>query len=283
MKNPRFERRDTVTKIIIVYVILTIAFIIDVYPLLDIVKIALRPYSSLFTSDLSLIPKNATLENFRFVLFDRPFMTWLRNSLIVSLSASVIGVAVSITAAYAFSRFKFVGRQISMTSFLLTQIFPAPMLLLPTFILLKNFDLINSFMGLIVPYVATAVPISVWVLKGYFDTIPISIEESARIDGANLFQMLTRIVVPLSLPALGVVTLNSFMMAWNEYIIGRVVMPAKDMATLPVGLVGMTGSFRTEWGIYSAGSLLAAIPVMLVFMSLSKVLINGLTLGGVKG
>jgi arabinogalactan oligomer/maltooligosaccharide transport system permease protein len=283
MKNPRFERRDTVTKIIIVYVVLTIAFIIDVYPLLDIVKIALRPYSSLFTSDLSLIPKNATLENFRFVLFDRPFMTWLRNSLIVSLSASVIGVAVSITAAYAFSRFKFVGRQISMTSFLLTQIFPAPMLLLPTFILLKNFDLINSFMGLIVPYVATAVPFSVWVLKGYFDTIPISIEESARIDGANLFQMLTRIVVPLSLPALGVVTLNSFMMAWNEYIIGRVVMPAKDMATLPVGLVGMTGSFRTEWGIYSAGSLLAAIPVMLVFMSLSKVLINGLTLGGVKG
>lgn len=283
MKNPRFERKDSLPKVIGIYAVLTIMIIIDIYPTLDIIKIALRPYSSLFTSSLSIIPENATLENFRIVLFDRPFAAWLTNSIIVSLSASVLGVFVSVTAAYAYSRYKFIGREVTLTSFLLTQIFPAPMLLLPTFILLRKLNLINHFLGLIIPYTATAVPFSVWILKGYFDTIPASIEESALIDGANLFQMLSRIVMPLSLPALGVVTLNSFMMAWNEYVVARIVMTGKEMFTLPVGLVGMTGSFRTEWGIYSAGSLVAAIPVMIIFMAFSKVLINGLTLGGVKG
>lgn len=282
MRSQRFERRDSLPKIIFIYLILTIMIIIDIYPLLDIVKIALRPYSSLFTSSLSIIPQNATFDNFKVILTDKPLLTWIRNSIIVSASAAVFGVLISITAAYAYSRYKFIGRSVSLTAFLLTQIFPAPMLLLPTFILLRHFNLINHFSGIIVCYVATAVPFSVWVLKGYFDTIPLSIEESALIDGANLFQMLSKIVLPLSLPALGVVTLNSFMMAWNEYLIGRVVLTGQDMNTLPVALVGMTGSFRTEWGIYSAGSLIAAIPVMIVFMSLSKVLINGLTLGGVK-
>lgn len=283
MKNPRFEKKDSLPKVIAIYAILTIMLIVAVYPMLDILKISLRPYSSLFTSDLSIIPKNATLENFRIILQDKTFLLWLRNSLIVSLAAALLALLVSLTAAYAYSRFKFIGKQISMTAFLLTQIFPAPMLLLPTYILLRNLSLIDNLLGIIIPYVATAVPFSVWVLKGYFDTIPVSIEESALIDGVNLYQMLTKIVIPLSLPALGVVLLNSFMMAWNEYVIARIVLTSSDLATLPVALVGMTGSFRTEWGIYSAGSLLAAIPVMIVFMSLSKALINGLTLGGVKG
>jgi len=285
MRNPRFERRDTLPKMIFIYAVLTIMFVVDIYPVLDIVKISLRPYSSLFSSSLNIIPADATLENFRTILTkpDTPFLLWMKNSFIISMVTAIFGVVLSTTAAYSYSRYKFIGRNVSMTSFLLTQIFPAPMTLLPMYILLRKFGLVDHFTGIIIPYVATAVPFSVWVLKGYFDTIPASIEESAHMDGANLFQILTRIVIPLSLPALGVVTLNSFMMAWNEYAVARVVLTNNGMKTLPVGLVGMTGSFRTDWGIYSAGSLLAAIPVMILFMSMSKVLINGLTLGGVKG
>lgn len=282
MKKQYFNRGDSIPKILIIYIILAAATVISVYPLLDVLKIALRPYSTLFTSDFSIIPANATLKNFYIVLFERDFLKWVRNSFIISASTSVIGVSLSITAAYAYSRYKFIGKNASMVSFLLTQIFPAPMLLLPTFILLRKFQLIGSFWGIIIPYVATVVPFSVWVLKGYFDTIPLSIEESARIDGANLFQTLFRIVLPLSLPAIGVTFLNSFMMAWNEYVIARIVLPDKAKHTLPVALNGMTGSFRTEWGIYSAASLLTAIPVMILFISMSKVMIHGLTLGGVK-
>lgn len=283
MKSDRFDARDSRAKIILIYAILIVMTFISVYPLLDVVKISLRPYNSLFSTSLKLIPDNATLENFRIVLFDRPFMTWLSNSLIVSLSTAILGVVISITGAYSFSRFRFWGRRTMLTSFLMTQIFPAPMLLLPTYILLRQFNLINNFLGLIIPYVATAIPLNIWVLKGYFDTIPISIEESAYVDGASFSQILTRIVIPLSLPAIGVGLLNSFMQAWNEYIIARIIMTDKNMNTLPVALVGMTGSFNSDWGIYSAASLITAIPVMVVFIGMSKFLINGLTLGGVKG
>ncbi|MCX7921950.1 MAG: ABC transporter permease subunit [Clostridia bacterium] len=283
MKSERFEKKDSLLKIIFFYAVLTAMLIVTIFPLLDVLKISLRPYGSLFNASLKIIPDDASLENYRVVFFDKPFFTWLRNSFIVSALTSVLGVTVAFTAAYAFSRYKFKGKNVSMLSFLLTQIFPAPMLLLPTYILLRQFDLMNDFKGLIIPYVATAVPFSVWVLKGFFDTIPFSIEESAHMDGASLFQMLYKIVVPLSMPAIGVVALNSFMQAWSEYVIARIVLTSKDLHTLPVALVGLTGSFNTDWGIYCAASLVTAAPVMIVFMSFSKVLINGLTLGGVKG
>ncbi|HEX3048278.1 MAG TPA: ABC transporter permease subunit [Bacillota bacterium] len=283
MKNDHFDVHDSLAKIIWIYIILVVITFISVYPLLDVVKISLRPYNSLFSTSLKLIPENATLGNFRIVLFDRPFMTWLNNSLIVSVATALLGALISITGAYSFSRFRFWGRRTTMTSFLLTQIFPAPMLLLPTYILLRQFGLANNFLGLIIPYVATAIPLNIWILKGYFDTIPISIEESAYVDGAGFSQILIKIVIPLSLPAIGVGILNSFMGAWNEYIIARIIMTDKNMNTLPVALVGMTGSFNSDWGIYSAASLITALPVMAVFIGMSKFLINGLTLGGVKG
>lgn len=278
----RFEKKDSWPKIIAIYVILTIALIINVYPILDILKISLRSYSSLFSTKLSIIPQNPTLENYIIILTERGFSRWMINSIIVASISAVAGVAVAVTAAYAYSRYKFKGKKMTLTAFLLTQIFPAPMLLLPTYIMFQKFNLIDSYLGIFITYIATSVPFSVWVLKGYFDTLSASMEESAIIDGANTFQIITKIVIPLTLPAIGVTFLNAFMAAWNEYVIARIVLTDDAMKTLPVGLVGLTGSFRTDWGIYSAGAIMTALPVMLVFMSLSKFLINGLTLGGVK-
>lgn len=282
-KLTAWNRKNSKLKMALIYAVIITAVIISIYPLLDVVKISLRPYSTLFSTSLKLIPEHATLSNYKVVLFDRPFMTWLNNSLIVSLLSAMVAVLISITAAYAFSRFKFIGRNASMFSFLVTQIFPAPMLLLPTFVLLRQYGMINTYIGLIIPYIATALPLNVWVLLGYFNTIPISIEESAYVDGATIIQILYKIIIPLSKPALGVIALNSFMAAWNEYIIARVVMSEPDHYTLPVALVNMTGSFNSDWGIYSAASLITALPVMILFLSLSKVLISGLTVGSVKG
>ena len=283
MKSEYFNKNDKLGKIILFYAILLFMCFVAVYPLLNVLSVALRPGSMLYSKSLKIIPDNATLENFRIILFERDFMTWLKNSLLVSIASTIITVLLSVTAAYAFSRYKFKGKGVLLTSFLITQIFPAPMLLLPTFILLINLHFIGHLWSLVIPYVATAVPFCVWTLKGFFDTVPISIEESAYVDGANLGQIFFRIIMPLSLPAIGVASLFAFTNAWNEYIVARVVLTTNDMYTLPIALTNLSGQLNTDWGIFAAASLVTAIPVIIVFISLSKFMIGGLTLGGVKG
>lgn len=283
IKKACFNKNDNLGKIILFYAILVFMSCVAIYPLLNVLSVALRPGSMLYSKSLKIIPDNATLENFRIILFERDFVTWLKNSLLVSLASTVITILLSVTAAYAFSRYKFKGKGALLTSFLITQIFPAPMLLLPTFILLINLHFIGHLWSLVIPYVATSVPFCVWTLKGFFDTVPISIEESAYVDGANLGQIFFRIIMPLSLPAIGVAALFAFTNAWNEYIVARVVLTTNDMYTLPIALTNLSGQLNTDWGIFAAASLVTAIPVIIVFISLSKFMIGGLTLGGVKG
>ena len=160
--------------------------------------------------------------------------------------------------------------------------FPAPMLLLPMFIILVKLKLMNSFLGLLIPYVAVSVPFSVWMLKGYFDTIPKSLEESAYIDGCKVWQVMYKIVLPVTTPALAITALFSFMTAWSEFVIARIILTSAEKLTLPVGLVNLQGSFSAEWGTYSAAALITSVPVVILFISLSRYLVGGLTVGGVK-
>lgn len=281
--SERFEKNDSALKIILIYAVLIVMCGVAIYPMLNVLSISLRPGASLFTTSLDIIPKDATLENYRVAIFEKDLLIWIKNSLIISISTGILGVVLSATAGYAFSRFRFYGRKTGMMMFLVTQMFPAPMLLLPMYILLTKLGLINHFWGLLIPYMSTAVPFSVWLLKGYFDTIPISLEESAYIDGCGVLQTFWKIVVPLAAPALAISGLFAFMSAWSEYIVARIILTNKDIITLPVGLVQLQGQFSTEWGVYSAAAILTTIPVMILFISLSKYLVGGLTLGGVKG
>ncbi len=283
MLRDKFERNDKPVKIVLIYLALITMCLITVYPALNMLTIALRPGNALFQSNLKIIPDNATLANFETAIFKRNLLLWMRNSLLVSFLTGIIGVIFATSAGYAFSRYKFFGAKVTLTLFLLTQIFPAPMLLLPTYILLAKLKLLNNFLGLIIPYAATAVPFCVWTLKGYFDTIPRSLEESAYIDGANVLTTFFKIILPLSKPALAIAALFSFMTAWNEYIISRIIITKPQLATLPLGLVNMQTAFNTEWGVYSASALLTSIPAMILFVSLSKYLVSGLTVGSVKG
>ena len=166
---------------------------------------------------------------------------------------------------------------------LVTQMFPLAMTLLPLYLMIINLKMTNSYIALAVIYVSTSIPFNIWMMKGFYDTIPKSLEESAYVDGASVFRSFYQIILPLAKPAVALTALFSFMGAWSEYIVASVIINDAGKLTLPVGLVSMQGQFSTAWGIYSAGALITAVPVMILFICLSKYLVGGLTVGSVKG
>jgi arabinogalactan oligomer / maltooligosaccharide transport system permease protein len=265
------------------YAVLLVFAVIAVFPITRIFTISLRPGDRLLSTELDFIPDGATLANYQTLLFETPFLRWLLNSTFVALVVTVTGVALASTAGYALSRYKFAGRGAALSGILVTQMFPATMLLLPLYIVLIKLGLLNSYLGIIVIYTATALPFCVWQMKGYYDTIPVSLEEAARIDGCSPWQAFYKVVFPLAAPALVITALFSFMTAWNEYVVAAVVLQDTELFTLPVGLKLFQSQMTTQWGLYAAGSLIVSVPVVVLFLALSRYLIGGLTLGAVKG
>lgn len=257
--------------------------LIALYPIVNVFTISLRPDDKLLSTSLAIIPENASFKQYINLFTNQPFLLWVWNSTIVSAVVTFTGVALASTAGYALSRFQFIGKQVSMLGILTTQMFPATMLLLPMYIMLIKLELLNSYLGIIVVYSATALPFCVWQMKGYYDTIPFSLEESARIDGCNRWQAFYKIILPLAAPALVITALFSFMTAWSEYIVAAQVLQETELYTLPLGLKSFQSNLTTEWGLYAAASLVVSIPVVVLFVILSKWLVSGLTLGSVKG
>ena len=265
------------------YLVLAFFAIFALYPITQIVTIALRPSDELLSTSLALIPKGATLANFRTLLTETPFLRWVGNSTLIALAVTVTGVALASTAGYALSRFRFLGRTTMLNGLLVTQMFPATMLLLPLYLILIKLHLINSYLGVIIIYTATALPFCIWQLKGYYDTIPLSLEEAAGIDGCSRWQSFYIVVLPLAAPALVITALFSFMTAWNEYVVAALMLQDQKIFTLPVGLKMFQGNMSTQWGLYAAGALLVSVPVVLLFLALSRYLVSGLSSGAVKG
>jgi arabinogalactan oligomer/maltooligosaccharide transport system permease protein len=199
------------------------------------------------------------------------------------LATTVLGVVLACTAAYAYSRFRFPGRNAGLISFLVTQMFPGTLMLIPLYLILDWLHLLDRNAGLVFVYSTTAIPFCVWMLKGYFDTIPKELEEAARVDGASNFVIFYRIMLPLARPAIAVTALFSFMTAWNEFILAATVMNSESSYTLPVGLQNMVGQFASDWGYFAAGAILVSIPVVLLFFAFQKHLVSGLLAGGTKG
>jgi arabinogalactan oligomer / maltooligosaccharide transport system permease protein len=266
-----------------VYVVLLFFTAIALYPIVQVFSISLRPQATLLSSSLAIIPDNATWDNYVELFMDRPFLTWVWNSFFVTTVVVLTGVVLASTAGYAFSRYRFPGRRAGMLGLLITQMFPATMLLLPLYIMLAKLNLINNFLGLIVMYSSTALPFCIWQMKGYYDTIPVSLEEAARIDGLGRFGAFYRIILPLAAPAMVITALFSFMAAWTEYVVAAQVLYYEDMFTLPIGLKMFQSNMSTEWGLYAAGALVVSIPAIILFLILSRWLVSGLTLGSVKG
>ncbi len=268
--------------------LLIVVTVATLYPALWVLRIALSADAG-FGSGISPVPTDLSLQHFvtvtgtRDSLGNRLFPLQLWNSVVVATMTTVIGVSVSTTAAYAFSRYDFPGKQGGMRLFLITQMFPGVVMAVPLYMLLDALHLLNSQIGLALVYSTTSVPFSVWMLKGYFDTVPRELEDAAMVDGASAWLTFVRIILPLATPAIVVTALFNFMTAWNEFILAATFLSGERYQTLPVVLQSYVDDNSTDWGPFAAGALLVSIPVMALFFVLQKHLVGGLTAGSVKG
>jgi arabinogalactan oligomer/maltooligosaccharide transport system permease protein len=280
----RSQRGDSPFKRLLIHLALIVSCFIAIYPALRVLSVSLRPGDRLLSTSLAIIPQDASLTNYVALFKDTNFLLWLWNSIVITFATALVGVALAATSAYAFSRWRFPGRNAGLVFLLATQMIPAAMLMVPLYILALRNGLVGSYRGLIIAYSVSAVPFSIWILKGYYDTIPKELEEAGLIDGAGRFSTFWRIILPLSTPSLAIVFLFNFTQAWNDYLFARIILGnAEQIWTWPLGLRTLQDQFRTQWGMFSAGSILVTIPVVILFLYSSKYLISGLTLGSVKG
>jgi arabinogalactan oligomer / maltooligosaccharide transport system permease protein len=270
------------------HAVLILAVFATLYPVLWVVKMAFTP-SQAFSMSPNPLPTEFSLSNFEDLLLAQDmegnwlFIRQFINSIVVAVVTTVLGVGFATTAAYSFSRFRFPGREGGMNLLLVTQMFPGVVMAIPLYILLQNLGLLNSLTGMALVYSTTSVPFCVWMLKGYFDTIPVELEEAAIMDGMGRFEIFTKIILPLAKPGIVVTALFSFMTAWNEFILAATFLSDPTKFTLPVALQRYVGDYSTEWGRFAAGAILVSIPVMALFFALQKHLVGGLTAGSVKG
>ncbi|MBC7472867.1 MAG: carbohydrate ABC transporter permease [Candidatus Sericytochromatia bacterium] len=267
------------------HITLIFASIISVFPILWILSTSFKFKEDVLKPGIHLIPTNFTLSNYQHVLSmdNYIFWKWLGNSIMIAVITTIIGLCLASTTAYAFSRFEFKGKKTLLFSFLLTQMFPGAILIVPLYNIIKNFGLLNSYTGLLIAYSTISLPFCVWMLKSFFDTIPRSLEEAAMIDGLTSFGTFWKIILPLSLPGLSVTAFFSFITAWNEFMFALTFMSTSEHYTLPVGLRTFVFEFNTDWNYMAAGAIIVSLPVLIFFFIAQKFLISGLTAGGVKG
>lgn len=283
------------------YVASLIAIAFALFPIVYVVSAAFSSTASLTSAQV--IPDDLTLENFRKILsgnpgeagteqeaLDVPYTNWYVNTLLIAGSTAIISVLMGALAAYAFARFRFRGRRMGMMSLLLIQMFPTFLAVVAIYyLILRVGDVFPAFgldtrTSVILVYLGGALGVNTWLMKGFFDSIPDSLDESARVDGATPAQVFWGIILPLATPVLAVVGLLSYIATINEFIIASRLLQSTDKFTLPVGLYGfINDKYAQQWGPFCAGVILAAIPVVVLFFFLQRYIVHGLTRGSVKG
>ena len=261
---------------------LFIALIWSLVPPIWALLTSLKPNDQAITTELKVFV-DPSLNNYSYVLTETDLPRWFLNSVIVAAFTMIIGLFLSATAGYAVSRFRFPGHKSLMWSFLITQMFPMAILIVPIYNIFARLGLLNNLWGLVIAYCTTAVPFCAWMLKGYFDTIPIEIDEAGRIDGLTPFGTFYRLVLPLARPGLAVTAFYTFLTAWGEVAYATAFLTSDSKKTLAVGLQTFVGQFKTEWGYLTAAGILVTIPAVIVFLLVQRNLVAGLTAGGTKG
>lgn len=261
-----------------------------IFPVLFVLSASLNPTNTLASA--RLIPNNVGLDNYRF-LFESPefpLTTWLFNSLKISTITTVLSVSITTLAAYAFSRFRFAGRENMLKAILLIQVFPGLLAMIAVFTLITQFGNIipalglDTHAGLILVYLGGAMGVNIWLMKGFFDSIPRAIDESAMVDGATHWQIFSQLLLPLMRPILVVVAILSFIGTYGDFILARILLKSTDQYPLMVGLfIYTSGQFSQNWGPFAAGALIGALPIMIIYLLLQDQIVGGLTQGAVKG
>lgn len=255
------------------------AAFIALFPPLWLLVTSFKPKSETFS--LSLVA-DFTFDNYDHVVNDTAFLTWFGNSVLIVLVTTVIGVLISSTTGYALSRFRFPGMRPLMWTLLVTQMFPMAVLIVPLYNLMSRYGLLNQPVALIVTYLTIAVPFCAWMMKGFFDTIPVSIDESGRVDGLNPFGTFWRLIMPLARPGLAVTGFYTFVTAWAEVAYATAFMTGEENLTLAGGLQTFVNQHTQDWHLMTAAAVLIAVPATLVFGYAQRHLQSGLTAGATK-
>ena len=265
------------------WALVLVALVMVVFPFYWMINTSLKPASEIFLSPPTFISSNWSLDAYVTVLTQRPFTRYFLNSLVVTLGTTLLSVTLAAFAAYGFTRFFPRGATPFIVFLLFTKMLPETLLIIPYFQLMSSLGLLNSYFALILAYSSFALPFSVWMLIGFFRSIPRDIDEAAKIDGASYLQTFFLVILPLARPGLVAVALFTFLIAWNSYLWALVLTTDASMHVLSVGVANMVGEYRVQWNELMAAAVIAAVPVMLLFSFLEKHLVNAITSGAVKG
>lgn len=269
---------------VLAYTVVIIIGIFAAFPVIWTFLTSLKRNEDVVTKTLQYIPTNPTLENYGELWSRTSFVTLFGNSAIITVMTVSICLVIGATTAYALSRYRFPGRGAMMMVFLLIRMFPMVLMLVPLFIILRNLGLLNSRFGLALVYTTFLLPISIWMIKGFLDAIPIDLEEAARIDGASRAGVIVRIVLPLAAPGIAATAVLISIASWNEFMFALMFTSNEQSQTWPVGLhLLVGGEFNLPWGLLSAGGIISVIPIIIFFVLAQNSIVRGLTQGAVKG
>lgn len=270
-----------------VTIILTIIVcIFALFPFIWMLSTSFKTNSEIYTAAPTFIPKEPTgagyINMFTTETSTFNFKQWAANSVFVAFFTTAFSMIIAVLGGYGISRYRFKGRGALSYIVLTTQVLPGSLLMIPLYIIMGNFNLLDTKTGLMLAYVTFTVPFCTWMMKGFFDSIPISLEEAAKVDGAGTFRCFATVVLPLTVPGLVSTGLFAFINGWNEYLFASSFMQSYGNWTLPVGIASFKGQYATDWGTLMAGSVLITIPVVILFLGLQKHLVGGMTAGAVK-
>lgn len=253
-------------------------------PFLWMILTSLRPPSELFTSGLQIFPRESVYwESYVRIWGSGNFDRYFLNSLFVSSVATLVSVGLSVLAGLGFARYRIVGGNTLLLSVLLSQLFPLVMLVPPLYSIMRELRVLDTHTSLIIAYITFALPFSIWMLTGYFRSIPVELEESAQIDGATRFGAYLRVTLPLAGPGIVATIIYCFILAWNEFLFATTFISTPSLRTLPIGLQAFIGQYQTDWNLLMAGAVVTTLPVVVLFVFLQRYLVAGLTAGAVKG
>jgi multiple sugar transport system permease protein len=275
------QERKILQRIFLIELPVAIILVFALAPFVWMLLTAVKPNQDLALFPVRYWPSELTLAHFEMLLKRTSFAKNWFNSLLIASGAVLVGLSVSIPAAYAFSRFKFTGRNFFLTGFLVINMFPIVLLIIPLFVLMRHLGLIDTFVGVIIGHSTFSIPFSIWMLVSYFNAIPQDLDEAAVIDGASRLQTIRLVVLPLITPGVVTTAIYVFITSWNEYLFAMMLSGDK-VRPVTVALQLFIGEFTVQWGLLTAGGALIALPVTLLFLFIQKRLVGGLTAGAVK-
>lgn len=267
----------------VIYVSITAIVLLLIFPFIWMLSTSLKTSGEMFAPNPTLIPLRPTWENFRAMWVDYNFYPYFMNSLVISVSTTIVSLVFATFLAYGISRFRFKGKRVVFNLMILTQMFPLSLMIITIYIVFAHIGLINSRVGLIIAYCTFAIPFATIMLKTYFDGLPLELEEAAAIDGCSPFRTIFRIVIPLAAPAIAAMGLFAFILSWQEFMMALTLIRTTSLRTLPVGIAMMVGYREIMWGPLMAGTAVVTVPVVALFIYFQKHLITGMTMGAVKG